>query len=181
MDFKKVLKVLATEFAEKNISYTLIGGIALGMRGITRATTDIDFLVNKKDAALIKEILGSYGYSCVYESDNTVQFTSDLKPLGAVDFIYAFRPISLKMIEDSDTMSVFNGEFDIPVARPEDIIGLKIQALVNNPQRTAIDSRDIENLIDVHAQKIDWEKLDTYFALFELTMWYNELKGKYGC
>ncbi len=50
MDFKQVLRFLIFEFDKHNIDYALIGGFALGILGIIRATMDMDFLVKKDDA-----------------------------------------------------------------------------------------------------------------------------------
>lgn len=59
----------------------------------------------------------------------------------------------------------------VPVVHLEDIIGLKIQALVNEPERQERDWADIL-LIDRHAGNdsvvIEWELVEDYLALFDL-------------
>ena len=44
MAFDEFLKVLA-QFADEGLDYVLVGGVALNLHGITRATEDIDFFV----------------------------------------------------------------------------------------------------------------------------------------
>lgn len=52
----------------------------------------------------------------------------------------------------------------------EDIIGLKLQALVNDPARELRDRADMESLVAAAKQQgraIDWNLLGDYFRLFE--------------
>jgi len=41
MDFKFIIEKLLTVFKEQDIQYALIGGLALGLWGVPRATVDI--------------------------------------------------------------------------------------------------------------------------------------------
>jgi len=66
--------------------------------------------------------------------------------------------------------------FAIPVVQVEDIIGLKIQASVNDPRRQSRDWSDIRQILESCAeshQTIDWEILGDYLDLFDLK---NELQ-----
>ena len=62
MDFKKVLGFLTKDFEKMQISYALIGGIALGALGIVRATVDVDFIVNRDDLHKVKRAMNARGY-----------------------------------------------------------------------------------------------------------------------
>jgi hypothetical protein len=84
MDFKKVLTIVSGEFDRHGVVYALIGGMALGLRGVPRATVDIDFLIKKEDADAVKKVLRGYGFTCLYESENAAQYTSGLRPLGSL-------------------------------------------------------------------------------------------------
>jgi hypothetical protein len=58
----------------------------------------------------------------------------------------------------------------IPVLSPEDIIGLKVQAIANDAQREATDIYDMRLLLEYQRQRnrpVDWELLDEYFSLFD--------------
>ena len=71
----------------------------------------------------------------------------------------------------------------LPVVQVEDIIGLKVQAAVNDPLRGASDWSDIRVLIEtaVHTgQTLDWELLADYLELFELTCELPMLRHWYG-
>jgi hypothetical protein len=179
MDFKKVLRFLSQDFKKHNISYGLIGGIALGAHGIIRATVDIDFLVKKDDLSNVKSIMESHGYKPIYESENVSQYVSDVSPFGAVDFLHAFKAISLSMLERAQAHRVFGGELEISVLEPEDIIGLKVQALVNNPDRKELEYADIKRVLEKFRKTLDWKRLKEYFILFGLENIFDEYEKKY--
>ena len=99
MDFERVLRDLVFDFTEREVSYALIGGFALGALGVPRATMDLDFLVARDALQVVDEIMARRQYRLRYRSENVSQFVSDLAPLGQVDFLHAFREISTAMIE----------------------------------------------------------------------------------
>jgi hypothetical protein len=57
LDFKLVVEKLITAFKDEGIRYALMGGFALGLWGVPRATVDVDFLVNKDDMGKVNEII----------------------------------------------------------------------------------------------------------------------------
>lgn len=66
------------------------------------------------------------------------------------------------------------------VLRPEDLIGLKVQATANDPSRKNADLADIELLMKHHGAALDWSLLQTYFELFGSGDIFNELRRQYG-
>ena len=135
MDFEKVLPLVLGEFKKRNIRYALIGGVAMAAWGVVRATVDLDYLVLAEDMGKIEEIMNNFGYRCVYKTDNVSQYVSDMKIYGTIDFLHAFREISCSMLERAVEKKVFNNRYEVKVLCPEDIIGLKVQALTNDTQR----------------------------------------------
>lgn len=49
MDFLATLNTVCRSFDEQGIRYALIGGFALAMRGVQRATVDLDLIVAAAD------------------------------------------------------------------------------------------------------------------------------------
>ncbi len=49
----------------------------------------------------------------------------------------------------------------------EDIIGLKLQAIANNPRRKLKDLADIQALLEINP-KVDWDLIKSYADLFNL-------------
>lgn len=179
MDFRLVTQKLSDAFEQNKVQYALIGGYAVSLWGIPRATVDLDFLVRRDDMEKVRQIAESLGYHCIHASVNVTQFDADTKELGEIDFLHAFRPASLAMLERAELKSVFDGQRDIPVIQPEDLIGLKVQAIANQSSRMAIDLVDIEGLIQLYSDKMDWIRVAEYFALFDMTELFLKLKERY--
>lgn len=179
MDFKTVISNLLTAFEREHLSYALIGGFAVSLWGYQRATVDMDFLVNRNDMVIVRKVLENLGYRCIHSSENVTQFASDDKRQGNLDFLHAFRPASLSMLERAEQKTVFDGEQTIPVIIPEDLIGLKIQAINNDSSRTPLDMADIEALMNIFGVKLDWQRIEGYFELFGMQETFAKLRQKY--
>lgn len=95
MDFEFVAEKILIAFLNAEIRYALMGGFALGIWGVHRATVDMDFLVHRDDLGKVQDIMTGMGYECIYHTDNVSQYVSSLKILGEVDFLHAFRKVSI--------------------------------------------------------------------------------------
>jgi len=177
MDFKIVLKKLLAAFEEQQVRYALMGGFAMGLWGVSRATVDLDFLVHREDMTRVSDIMRPMGYECRYHTENVSQYASPLGIMGGVDFLHAFREASLGMLERAVEKEIFGGTMKVRTLIPEDIIGFKLQAIYNNPQRRTVDRADIEMLVALHRDRLDGDLLRRYFALFEMDDYYRELFG----
>ncbi len=175
MDFKAVLSLLLKKFNENNVNYALMGGFALGLCGVGRTTVDIDFLISRDDVKQIEKIMTEAGYECRYRSKNVSQYISPLAVFGEVDFLHAFRKASLEMLKRAQKKGIFNNSLKIRVLRPEDIVGLKLQAIKNDPQRLQKDMTDIESLLNIYGQELDRSLLKQYFYLFDMQDLYKKL------
>jgi predicted nucleotidyltransferase len=180
MDFKTVIAIILKNFQAQQIDYAFIGGFALGVLGIMRSTMDIDLLVHKKDLPKIDQILRTHLYRLKYQSENVSQYVSDAKPFGTIDLLHAFRQRALAMLHRARKIPIFDGQYEIPVVIPEDLIGLKLQAMINNPERKTLELADIERLLGHFHHTMDWQLLREYFELFSLQEDFEGLKAKYG-
>jgi hypothetical protein len=180
MDFKTVTENLLSAFEAEEIRYALIGGFAMGAWGVARSTVDMDFLIHKHDLQKVHSILTKMGYKCRYQTENVSQFVSPLKIFGEIDFLHAFREISLGMLQRAEDRKIFNETMTIKVLKVEDLIGLKVQAIANDPSRKPIDLPDIESLMKTYGSTIDWSLIEEYFALFDLNDLFSELGSRYG-
>ena len=179
MDFRFVLEKLLTAFTEQHIRYALMGGFALGLWGGSRSTIDIDFLVHRDDRTKVNAIMTGLGYELHHHSENVSQYTSKLNVLGSVDFIHAFREASLGMLDRAQIKDIFSGTLQVKTLLPEDIIGLKLQAIANDPSRENTDMADIEMLASIHKGKMDRTLLKKYFKIFDRENLYNKIfKGR---
>jgi len=173
-----VLSGLVEGFRSEGVEYALIGGFALALWGVQRATVDLDFLVQRDGLPAIDRLMGQLGYTCRYRTDNVSQFVATDMLLGEVDFLHAFRAASVEMLAGAVERPVFGGGLRVRVLRPEDLIGLKVQALHNDPRREALDTEDIRQLMALHGDTLDWPRVEAYFALFGREGLYRQVRGQ---
>jgi len=178
LDFKLVLEKLLMNFCKEDVQYALIGGFALGLWGVGRATVDIDFLVKRDDMEKINKIMHSFCYECKYKTENVAQYISPLNLFGEVDFLLAFRELSLKMLKSADEKWVFNNTLKVRVLKPEDIVGLKLQAISNDHSRERIDIADIESILNINKEGINWNLVEKYFKLFKMESLYKKIRRR---
>ena len=152
---------------ERRVRYGLMGGFALGLWGVARATVDLDFLVDRKDLEKVEKIMSEQGYECKFRSENVSQYVSPLKTFGEIDFLHAFRQASVEMLERAEEKEIFGGELKIRVLRPEDLIGLKLQAIKNNPSRKESDLADIRALSAAQKGRLDWPQIKRYAEILD--------------
>lgn len=179
MDFERVLTILLKGFEEHRIRYGVIGGFALGLLGSPRATMDLDFLVHRDDLETLHQLLTRLGYQRDVLRENVSQYGHPTRPLGSIDVLHAFRPYALEMLTRARTVACPDIG-SIRVLEPEDIIGLKVQAIANNPTRRSHETADIETLVSQHGRQLDWNRIQTYYDLFELGQEARTLRTRYG-
>ena len=168
MDFKQVLTTLLERLERERIRYAAMGGFAIGALGIPRATRDIDFLIHRDDLPAFQRIMASLGYQCHHQSDDVSQYYHPQAEWGAIDVIHAFRHHATDMLERARAYPVFDGAQRVNVLDAEDIIGLKVQAMANNPIRRAREAVDIDALASHYGATLDWGRILEYYTLFEL-------------
>lgn len=156
-------------FGQQNIDFALSGGLALSTMGIFRFTKDIDFLVYEDSKAMIHNIMTELGYEKQdFSTEEIISYVSPLKAFGQVDFLLARRKYTRAMMRRARKLPIFHGEFEVKTLLPEDLIGLKIQAISNDPRnRYLVDAPDIQRLLDLHQHKMNMNLVREYFGLFD--------------
>jgi predicted nucleotidyltransferase len=182
MNLKGVLKTLIDRFHRKKIDFTLSGGLALSTMGIFRFTKDIDFVVYEESKEAINHIMAELGYKKQdFSTVEIISYISPLKVFGQVDFLLARRKYTRAMMRRAQEHLVFDGEFEVKTLLPEDLIGLKVQAISNDPQnRYPVDAPDIQRILGLHRDKMDMGLVREYFRLFDkealLDEWLGDIK-----
>lgn len=157
IQLRKTLELARDLFLKQKIDFALIGGFALGAHGIHRSTKDIDFLVDGSKKVIIKKLFLDAGFNIFFESEELLQMDGP----GYLDIIFANRPLSLEMLNQSKKGLIFAG---VPVVTKEAIIGLKIQAYKNDSSRTLQDKADIQALLKTDG--INFVEVKKYADLF---------------
>lgn len=166
INLRKTLLVSHELLQNSGVRHALIGGFALSSYGFHRATLDIDFLAEGSKKNLIIQKFLQNGFELKYQSDEVLQFIG----FGFVDVLLANRPLSLMMLDKA----IENSQLGVYVVQPEDFVGLKIQAYMNDPQRELQDKADIQNILKMPHIKMD--EIKKYADLFG--EWNNILKLK---
>jgi hypothetical protein len=179
MNLKEILKTLIVRFRKRNVDFVLSGGLALSTMGIFRFTRDIDFVVPEESKETIHEIMTELGYERQdFSTEEIVSYFSPLRVFGQVDFLLARRKYSRTMMRRARKSPVFDGEFEVKTLLPEDLIGLKIQAIANDPQnRFVIDAPDIQKILRLHMDKMDMDLVREYFRIFDKEALLDEWLG----
>jgi len=156
-NIRKTLEKAHRVLYEAGIDHALIGGLALGHLGVHRATMDIDLLVDGNSREIIKRTLEANGFNLHFETQEVMHFTGDIH----IDVLLANRTPTRMMLKRAAPIR----ELDIKCLCAEDIIGLKIQAYVNNPKRALQDKADIVAVMQKN-QSLDWERIKSYADIF---------------
>lgn len=147
----------------------LIGGLALAAHDVVRATRDVDFLVDADDARAVHEALIALGYERVHQSEDAANY---LRGDEALDLLYARRPAARRLLERAGASETAIGR--LRVVSAEGLIGFKLQAMVNAPERGR-DRDDILALLRAGRGKLDMQEVLSYFELFDRKELLDEL------
>ena len=167
---KDTLFVAHRALGEVGIDHALIGGLALGGLGVHRATFGVDLLVPDAERDDARRVLTENGFVLESQTPETLHFSGR----GALDILLANRPRSLEMLSRATLLP----GLEVKCVRAEDMIGLKIQAYVNNPKRELQDKADIAALIEAR-DDLDWGRIQEYADLFSQWPAIEELKKQY--
>ena len=181
MDFRIVIQLVVGDLEAAGLHYALIGGFAMALHGVQRATMDLDFILLLEDMGKADAILTRHGYRRAFRSENVSHYTSPDDAWGRIDILHAFRRPSLGMLARADLVDV--GEaLRLRVVQIEDLVGLKVQAAVNDPARAEDDWHDIRLLLRTAGEQrvtLDWELVADYLQIFRLGEKVSELKKWY--
>ena len=142
-------------------AFALIGGLALASYKVVRATQDVDFLADSGSADAIEAELVKLGYRCLHRDADAANYVRGDERL---DLLYARRPIARRLLADARARDTSLGS--LRVISAEGLIGFKLQAFVNDAQRTQ-DMEDIRALLRANRETLDIAQIREYFRLFE--------------
>jgi len=154
------LESVSRQLSQAGVNHALIGGIAVAVHGFRRATFDLDLLVDDAKEPTVNDIMLGLGFTNIQRSK---VFSNYALGRLRVDFMRTQGQHTQDMLVRAETKQV--GNVSIRVVRPEDIVGLKLQALENNPSRTK-DLIDIQELVRMGHKTMDMALVREYFVLF---------------
>lgn len=155
------IKEALAAFAGSKTPPALIGGLALAVHRVIRATQDVDFLVDTEDGEGLHAALLGLGYRCLYRSEDAANYRRGDEGL---DLLYAHRPIARRLLAQAQTSDTAIGR--LRVISVEGLIAFKLQGYVNDPSR-ARDLDDIRALLHAHSGALNMAEIREYFTLFD--------------
>ncbi len=175
MSIRAVLGFVAGALDPAEHEWAVIGAVALGVHGVPRTTLDLDLLVDEEALPRLDAALEDAGFRVEHRWKESSHFTGGGPGLCPVDVLHARRPHSRRMLAEAEPRDV--GGLTVPVVRREDLIGLKLQGMVNDPERERTDAADIRRLLEVAAlgPPLDGGRVRAYFELFDRAGLLDEL------
>ena len=132
MDFAKVLAELKSFFDRHGFRHGIAGAFALHAHGISRATGDLDLLVEDKARQLLLPYLDSLGYQRLHASEGFSNHLHQEPAWGRLDFIFVDDHTADLLFHRATRMELFPG-VGILVPRPEHLAAMKVVAMKNDP------------------------------------------------
>jgi hypothetical protein len=163
MDLRNVLIEIHTALDERGIDHALIGGLALAVHGVARATIDLDFLADGLRDVDVDALIRSRGYECLHRNENVGNYLSSDPARGRIDFLFVRRVYGREILARAVHHGVFGQQ--VRVVDAADLIGLKVQSSSNDPRRRGRDMVDVERLLAT--ADVDLERVRLYFRMFD--------------
>lgn len=146
MDFARVLSATAAFLTKGGHPFAVIGGVALAAYGRARTTLDLDLLVPQSAQADLIAHLEALGYSTLHRSSGYSNHEHPDDQLGRLDIVYVDPATAEKVFARTEQR---RGPRDcvMPTAAPEHLIAMKVLAMKNDPDRTALEMADLRFLL----------------------------------
>lgn len=172
MDFSKVIRAVAPFFEREGFAYAVIGAFGLHAYGLTRATSDLDFVTDFQAQAKLVSFLVDIGYETLHLSSGYSNHLHSDPAMGRVDFVYVTGDTSRQLLGSAKKLLVL-GDVSVAVPRPEHLAAMKIHAMKNDPERTFQEMSDI--LFLLRLPQIDRTEVRGYFEKQGMMDRYNEI------
>ena len=173
MDFARVMKAVTQFFEGEGLAYAIIGAFGLHAYGLSRATSDLDFVTDFQAQAKLIPFLEKLGYETLHVSSGYSNHVHASSAMGRLDFVYVSGDTSRQLLGSTKRLNVLEG-ISVAVPRAEHLAAMKIQAMKNDPERTYQEMADIQFLLRL--PEIDEEEIKSYFEKQGLLDRYNEIK-----
>jgi len=173
LDFARVMRAVAQFFQSEEIAYAIIGAFGLHAYGLSRATSDLDFVTDFQAQGRLVPFLERLGYKTLHVSSGYSNHVHSDPAMGRLDFVYVSGDTSRQLLGSARKLQVL-GEISVAVPRPEHLAAMKIQAIKNDPERTYQEMADIQFLLRLPG--INEEEIKGYFEKQGLLDRFDEIK-----
>jgi hypothetical protein len=155
----------------EGLPFAVVGALAVHAYGYSRATNDLDLLVQREAQDRLIAFLESRGFETLHRSDGYSNHLHRDPSGGRLDVVYVDRDTWDKI--DAAARQVSMGERKVAVPKPEHLVAMKVHAMKNDPARTFKDMADIQFLLSLPA--VDRDEVRSYFEDAGLLERFREL------
>jgi hypothetical protein len=173
VNFSRVIDEVAGFLRREKAQFALAGAFALHAYGLSRATTDLDFVTEASVRERLVTFLESLGYETLYSS---LGYSNHLHPeaeMGRVDLIYVDGETARRLFEAPGASFLLGGH-DLKVPRAEHLAAMKVHAMKNDPGRALQEMADIRFLLGLDS--VDEDEIREYFEGAGLEDKFDEIK-----
>lgn len=163
-----LMRSLRNLLDDNGIRWAVIGGIALAVHGQVRSTEGIDVLVDKlppNEKISDPDYMGKFGF---YRSKSSTgkHLVLDHKEYGQVELLASNNSLCDWAVNSVSKEMVLG--YQVPVVGADALIGLKLQAVVENPKRKGKDIPDIQSVL--LKQELDLSTVESMLSDEELSL-----------
>lgn len=173
MDFSRVIEAVAGFLERQKARFALAGAFALHAYGLSRATSDLDFVTESGVRERLVEHLESLGYETLHASEGFSNHVHPEPAMGRVDLIYVNGETARRLFEAPGT-TLRLGNHDLIVPRAEHLAAMKVHAMKNDPGRALQEMADIRFLLQLEG--VDQTEIRAYFDKAGLKDRFDEIK-----
>jgi hypothetical protein len=175
VDFPRVLDRLIAHLDGHRHRWALVGGLAMQSYGLSRATQDVDVVVEASGRAAAISFMESLGYETLHASGGFSNHLHTEPALGRVDFLYVDTQTANTLFAACRRITGIHGR-TVAVPAPQHLIAMKVHAAKNDPSRTLREMADIEHLL--RQPGVELTSVRDYFEAAGLLRWVDELARK---
>ena len=173
MDFARVLTEVGRFLDERGMRHGLAGALALHALGLTRATSDVDLVVEDRARDELLRFLDGLGYERLHASSGYSNHLHPEAARGRLDFIYLNARTSEVLFGGARRVTLFPG-VDVLVPRAEHLAAMKVLAMKNDPSRTFGDLADLQFLLGLPG--VDRKEIRGYFEKHGLLERFHDIE-----
>jgi hypothetical protein len=174
VDFGKVLSGTGQFLDAQGARWGVVGGVALHAWGFTRATVDLDLVVEEAAQGALLRFLDLLGYERLHVSAGYSNHLHALAGMGRLDFVYVDPKTAERLFGQAVRREILPG-LQALVPRPEHLIAMKVHAMSNDPGRTLRDLPDLQFLLGLPG--VDREQMRLLFRHRGLEVRFAELEA----
>jgi hypothetical protein len=155
----RLLDVLEQAMQARSIRHALVGGLAVALYGVARATDDVDVLVDVEAADDIETALGGLGFEIALRGDGFARYAR--APFAAlpgrkewIDVLFARHDVGRRLLAQAQRNLCLFLHVELPVIPLEGLLLMKLMTIVGNPDR-ARDASDMVGLVRANRSSMD--------------------------